>query len=96
MSETKDIRDEIHEMRGDFKTLSNRLAELTEVIIRKEEGDKYLEIRIEKLEKEDEKKERRIRATEDFITKSNPLLTLGSKVLIAVVAAGCLIWLGFK
>lgn len=96
MSDTEGLKEEIHQMRCDFKSLSGELTELTKVLIRKEENDKYLEGRIEKLELEDKEKEKRIRATEDFITKSNPWITVGAKIFLAAAVLGSMIWLGLK
>ena len=92
----EDIKSEVHSMRMDFKDLGLKITQLTEVMIRKEEQDKYLETRVEKLEQKDAAFEARVRATEDFITKSNPWLALLSRMAILVAGASMLIWLGLK
>jgi len=94
--EDQGLMREIHEMRADFKTFASKLSELTEVMIRKEETDRFLERRVEQLEHEREQLEPRIRRVEDFITRSNPWLSFASKVLVFVACLGAAIWLGLK
>lgn len=96
MSDIDDLKAEIHEMRGDTKSLTAEISNLAKVMIRKEEADKYLETRVEKLETKVDEFEARLRKTEDFITKSNPMINIAFKVLTPVAAFGLMLWLGLK
>lgn len=96
MSDIDDLKAEIHEMRGDTKSLTAEISALTKVMIRKEEADKYLETRVEKLEDKIEEFEARLRKTEDFITKSNPMINVAFKILIPVAAFAMMLWLGLR
>ncbi len=96
MSDIDDLKAEIHEMRGDTKELTAEISNLTKVMIRKEEADKYLETRVEKLEAKDEATETRVRKLEDFVTKSNPIITLIAKISVPILAFAIMVWLGLK
>ena len=90
------LESEIHDMRGDFKTVAAELTKLTIVMTRKEENDRFLERRLEKLEANDAITDGRIRKCEDFITRSSPWVTLASRVVIALVVGAALIWVGIR
>lgn len=90
------LRKEVHEMRGDFKDLGSKIANLTEVIIRKEESDKYLAAQVEKMSSELSDLEKRLRIVEDYVTSSKPIVGLAWKVVCGVSLAGALVFFGFK
>ena len=96
MSEIEQVRDEIHAMRGDFSNLTDKLSKLTEVIIRKEEQDKFLDKRLETLENNfqisdfkhsEEIKELQIKSVGTESAKSI-LKTLLTALLVTVVIGG--------
>lgn len=95
-SEIEQVRDEIHAMRGDFSNLTDKLSKLTEVIIRKEEQDKFLDKRLETLENNfqltelkhsEEIKELQIKSVGTESAKSI-LKTLLTALLVTVVIGG--------
>lgn len=90
------LESEIHGMRGDFKDVTKALADLTVVMTRKEENDKFLERRVEKIEGDKDRLEARIRACEDFITKSSPWINTAGTIVVFLVCAATALWLGIK
>jgi septal ring factor EnvC (AmiA/AmiB activator) len=87
MTDSTQLRGEVHALRSDINRLTEKMSTLTEVLIRKEESDKYLEKRIEKLEASESGNEKRLRRMEDVVTKSTPWVDLGSKIGLAVMCA---------
>lgn len=95
-SEIEQVKDEIHAMRGDFSNLTDKLSKLTEVIIRKEEQDKFLDKRLKTLENNfqiielkhsEEIKELQIKSVGTESAKSI-LKTLLTALLVTVVIGG--------
>jgi uncharacterized coiled-coil protein SlyX len=96
MSDSEQIRLEVHSMRNDVSKLAEKMGALTEVLIRKEESDKYLERRIEKLEAEIEVIKLVVRKLEDSLTRSTPIIDWASKVFTVLSGIAIAAYFGFK
>jgi len=94
MSEINQIKDEIHAMRGDFSDLTQKLSKLTEVIIRKEEQDKFLERRTETLESSQVKQDEEIKELQLKSVGTESTKKILSAILIAILCAVCVGGLG--
>ena len=96
MSDLEQVKNEMHSLRTDIGKLTDKMGTLTEVLIRKEENDKYLERRVEKLEAIDDTNESRIRSLEDSLTRSTPIINWASKVFVVLSGVAIAAYFGFK
>ena len=96
MNDSEQIRLEVHSMRTDVGKLADKMGALTEVLIRKEENDKYLERRVEKLEAEIDLIKLSVRKLEDSLTRSTPIINWASKVFTVLSGVAIAAYFGFK